>query len=86
MFHTVYLNQKIDILINFNRNLETIESVFTESYISFLNLKKQIIEFEKYFLKKNVENRNYTLVIQSNKNYSSPDFGNLIMEVLTFSF
>ena len=82
MFHTVYLNQKIDILINFNRNLETIESVFTESYISFLNLKKQIIEFEKYFLKKNVENRNYTLVIQSNKNYSSPDFGNLIMEVL----
>ena len=83
----ICLNQKKNNFLKFNRNLESIEQVYTESYISYLNLKKEIFLYsDNYYKNKEKINNNilhnYTLNIQDNKNYTYQDFSNLIMEVL----
>ncbi len=87
MIQIIYSNQKTTQFINFNNNIESIESVFTESFINYLNLKIEMYNYVDYYLKheKEIKNNsmgNYSLDIQTNKNYSSPDFSNLIMELL----
>jgi len=83
----IYSNQKKNNFLKFNRNLESIEQVYTESYISYLNLKKEIFLYSDFYYKNKEEINNnilnnYNLKIQDNKNYTYQDFSNLIMEVL----
>ena len=87
MIQTIYSNQKINKFIEFNNFLELIESVLTDSFITYFKLKKELFNYAIYYqnyeeLIKNNTFENYTLNIQTNKNYSSPDFNNLLMELL----
>ena len=80
-------NQKINKFIEFNNFLELIESVLTDSFITYFKLKKELFNYAIYYqnyeeLIKNNTFENYTLNIQTNKNYSSLDFNNLLMELL----
>lgn len=67
--------------------MELIESVLTDSFITYFKLKKELFNYAIYYqnyeeLIKNNTFENYTLNIQTNKNYSSLDFNNLLMELL----
>ena len=87
VIQTIYSNIKNNKFIIFNHNIESVQSVFTESFITYFNLKKEILKFAEFYhnneekIKNNLMN-NYTLKIQNNKNYTSPDFNNLLMEIL----
>ena len=87
VIQAIYSNIKTNKFINFNHNIESVESVFTESFITYFDLKKEILKFSEFY--KNNEEKinnnlmdNYTLKIQNNKNYTSPDFNNILMEIL----
>ena len=87
IIHSVYSNSKINSFTNFNIIIESIETVFTNSFIIYLNFKIEILNFVDYYHRneeqiKNNTMKNYTLSIITNKNYTSPDFNNYIMEIL----
>ena len=87
IIHSVYSNSKINSFTNFNIILESIETVFTNSFIIYLNVKIEILYFVDFYHRneeqiKNNTMKNYTLSIITNKNYKAPDFNNYIMEIL----
>jgi hypothetical protein len=87
IIHSVYSKSKIDSFTNFNIIIESIETVFTNSFIIYLNFKIEIFNYVDYYHRneeqiKNSTMKNYTLSIITNKNYTSPDFNNYIMEIL----
>ena len=79
VIQTIYSNIKTNNFINFNHNLESVESVFTESFVSYFSLQKEILKFVESVQNNNKMN-NYTLKIINNN--SSPDFSNLLMDIL----
>ena len=87
IIHSVYSNSKINSFTNFNIMIESIETVFTNSFIIYLNFKIELLYYVDYYHRneeqiKNSTMENYTLSIITNKNYTSPDFNNYIMEIL----
>ena len=87
IIHSVYSNSKINSFTNFNIMIESIETVFTNSFIIYLNFKIELLYYVDYYHRneeqiKNFTMENYTLSIITNKNYTSPDFNNYIMEIL----
>ena len=87
VIHSIYSKSKINSFTNFNIIIESIETVFTNSFMIYLNFKIEILYYVDYYHRneeqiKNNTMKNYTLSIITNKNYTSPDFNNYIMEIL----
>ena len=87
IIHSVYSKSKINSFTTFNIIIESIETVFTDSFIIYLNFKIELLYYIDYYHRnaeqiKNNTLKNYTLSIITNKNYTSPDFNNYIMEIL----
>ena len=87
VIQTIYSEIRTNKFINFNHNMESVESVFAESYVVYFNLKKELLKFSEFYHNneeqiKNGLIDNYTISILDNKNYTSPDFSNLLMEIL----
>lgn len=87
IFQFIYSTKKINSFTDFNIILESIEYVFTESYITYLNFKLEIFKYVDFYNNnmeeiKNSSLKNYTLNMLTNENYIPPDFNNYIMEIL----
>ena len=85
IFQIIYSTKKINNFTDFNIILESIEYVFTESYITYLNFKLEIFKYVDFYNNnmeeiKNSSLKNYTLNMLTNENYIPPDFNNYIME------
>ena len=88
IFQTFNKNSSKSNYISFNNVLESIESVFVDSFNSYYSLKKELLLYsnllyEKEKSKNDEQIQNYKMNIISKIEYESPTFGNLIMDILS---